>query len=368
MNEMALLTKYPQAVYTHLPEGRQKMGEKFIETINKLDQQDQQQALGLFNNLQQALPVKNYYMANTMYNSLKSSVLAQRNAIAQGKEPTGADDVAIVFSFMKTIEPNSTVREGEYATAQNTGGVGDKIIATYNSLMRGEKLTQEQRENFLAAGGRQMSGHVQAANMVRQQYLDQAKATGLKEGALAVPEFKVPEGIGADSAKTGSGASKDDPFVPQNDKERDEALKAGKWIGNGKGQVWHKDLVGGQLPTDPNAGKFEGGGGKFGGHGASGSWGEPQGQAPQAAPKTVPQARTGQPERWRPVAGESAPPYNHQLPMINTQDFMGPFPTPVWAQPQPQQQLKPGQVISDADMQRILQQIMRPQVTQPTIR
>lgn len=61
---------------------------------------------------------------------------------------TWAWDVAMVFSFMKMLDPWSVVRESEYATAENTWGVDDKVRNTYNKLLNWERLTPEQRNNF----------------------------------------------------------------------------------------------------------------------------------------------------------------------------------------------------------------------------
>jgi hypothetical protein len=63
---------------------------------------------------------------------------------------TPAGDVALVFGFMKTLDPKSTVREGEFATAEQTRGVPDSIRGIYNKVITGERLTPEQRADFIA--------------------------------------------------------------------------------------------------------------------------------------------------------------------------------------------------------------------------
>jgi hypothetical protein len=68
---------------------------------------------------------------------------------ASAEEPSAAGDMALVFNFMKVLDPGSTVREGEYANAQNAGGIDDKIISTYNRMVDGEILTAPQRADFL---------------------------------------------------------------------------------------------------------------------------------------------------------------------------------------------------------------------------
>ena len=78
-------------------------------------------------------------------------------AAALTAAPTGADDIALVFGFMKTIDPTSVVREGEFATAEQTAGVPARIRTTYNKLVNGQRLSPQQRKYFLDAATRQFS-------------------------------------------------------------------------------------------------------------------------------------------------------------------------------------------------------------------
>lgn len=69
---------------------------------------------------------------------------------AVSEEPSAAGDLALIFNFMKMLDPGSTVREGEFATAQNAAGVGQRMQAQYNNIIRGERLTPKQRDDFLS--------------------------------------------------------------------------------------------------------------------------------------------------------------------------------------------------------------------------
>lgn len=64
-------------------------------------------------------------------------------------DSTGASDMALVFSFMKMLDPGSSVMEGEYSNASNTGGVSAKVRNTYNKIIDGQILTPRQRKNFI---------------------------------------------------------------------------------------------------------------------------------------------------------------------------------------------------------------------------
>ena len=63
--------------------------------------------------------------------------------------PNAMNDVALVFKFMRSLDPNSTVREGEFATAKNAGGIPDRIRNAYNSAVSGQFLNEKQRAEML---------------------------------------------------------------------------------------------------------------------------------------------------------------------------------------------------------------------------
>jgi hypothetical protein len=63
-------------------------------------------------------------------------------------QETAAGDLALIFNYMKMLDPGSVVRESEFATAQNAAGVPDRIKNLYNNLNRGERLNPEQRKMF----------------------------------------------------------------------------------------------------------------------------------------------------------------------------------------------------------------------------
>lgn len=69
--------------------------------------------------------------------------------IASAKDPSPAGDLALIFNYMKVLDPGSTVREGEFANAQNAGSVPERVSSLYNNVMKGTRLTEEQRYDFI---------------------------------------------------------------------------------------------------------------------------------------------------------------------------------------------------------------------------
>lgn len=95
---------------------------------------------------------------------------------------TGAGDVALIFGFMKTIDPNSTVREGEFATAQNTGSVPEVARSWYNRAMDGERLTDDQRQRFVEAARNEMIGRLESQKITDKRFADIANKAGIDDG------------------------------------------------------------------------------------------------------------------------------------------------------------------------------------------
>jgi len=68
---------------------------------------------------------------------------------AAGKDPSAAGDLALVFNFMKMLDPGSTVREGEFATAAKAAGLGERFIQLAAKVDSGEILSKDQRKDFI---------------------------------------------------------------------------------------------------------------------------------------------------------------------------------------------------------------------------
>jgi hypothetical protein len=68
--------------------------------------------------------------------------------IGPAKQGDAAAQMSMIFSFMKMLDPGSTVREGEYATAENARGAAESVRNQYNKILKGAFLTSEQVNRF----------------------------------------------------------------------------------------------------------------------------------------------------------------------------------------------------------------------------
>jgi hypothetical protein len=90
-----------------------------------------------FNSLK---PVQDFSLQSSAYGRLAASAA----------DPSPAGDLALIFNYMKVLDPGSTVREGEAASIRNAGNVPQRVIAQYNSLFSGEgSLSEEQRADVV---------------------------------------------------------------------------------------------------------------------------------------------------------------------------------------------------------------------------
>lgn len=80
------------------------------------------------------------------YNVINESKVALESI---AKQPNAATDIAMVFSFMKILDPDSVVRETEYAAAARAAGVPDRIAGVIERIQSGQILTPQQRQEFL---------------------------------------------------------------------------------------------------------------------------------------------------------------------------------------------------------------------------
>ena len=68
---------------------------------------------------------------------------------ASAINPSAAGDLALIFNYMKILDPGSVVRESEFATAAASGSFGERIQAAVQKIVRGERLSPEMRADFV---------------------------------------------------------------------------------------------------------------------------------------------------------------------------------------------------------------------------
>jgi len=106
------------------------------------------------------------------------------------KNPSPAGDIAMVYGFMKVLDPSSVVREGEFATAQNAGSVPDSVRNMYNKALNGERLNEKIRSDFLQQARNLVESQRVMSNDLISRYTEVAKNYKLDPNQVVYDPFK----------------------------------------------------------------------------------------------------------------------------------------------------------------------------------
>ena len=121
---------------------------------------------------------------------------AYHTVVSASKEQTPGSDLALVFAFMKMIDPGSTVREGERAIVENSTNVPDRIRNMYNRITEGVRLTPEQRKDLANQAKAQFTPFQQRQKAVEAQYRRRAESVGIPADNVVLDYGGDPGGSG----------------------------------------------------------------------------------------------------------------------------------------------------------------------------
>ena len=100
-------------------------------------------------NFEQEEKLRKEYTARTKTFGEVSTILSNLEASANAKN--GPGDIALITGFMKMLDPGSVVRETEFATARDTGGLYQKLLNNSQKLQSGQlfALDSKQRQEYV---------------------------------------------------------------------------------------------------------------------------------------------------------------------------------------------------------------------------
>ena len=113
---------------------------------------------------------------------------AYTRIIKSAKDPSAAGDLALIFNYMKVLDPASVVRESEFAAAAKAGGLGPRIQAAVEQIEKGTRLAPEQRADFVNRATQLYQGAEEQARPIYQTYEEIAIARGF-DPKKALPDF-----------------------------------------------------------------------------------------------------------------------------------------------------------------------------------
>lgn len=122
----------------------------------------------------------------------------QQIDVALGKIKTAPDsaagDMSKIFAYMKILDPNSTVREGEYASAEQARGIPEGMLEAYNRTLKGTRLSANQRKDFENAAMQLASSQYANFESATQPHRNRVKELQVDEGQV-LPSFSQQDTI-----------------------------------------------------------------------------------------------------------------------------------------------------------------------------
>jgi hypothetical protein len=133
------------------------------------------------------LSVVSAYRAEPLVRDSTEVAQAAARVITAGQEPSAAGDLALLFAYMKVLDPGSVVRESEFRNASNTAGIPERVLAWRNRVLNGERLSEATRADFLKQTRSLARAQKDKLEAVNQRYRDLATRFGI-DPALVVSD------------------------------------------------------------------------------------------------------------------------------------------------------------------------------------
>ena len=127
--------------------------------------------------------------SNTLLQPFTVVAQALSRIESAAKSPSAAGDIGVLYGFMKLQDPGSTVREGEFATAQNAGSIPDAVRSAYNRAISGERLTDKVRNDFLNTARTQAGSAMEQSQRIQNRYSAIARQNGLDPAQIVYDPF-----------------------------------------------------------------------------------------------------------------------------------------------------------------------------------
>ena len=150
---------------------------------------------GVLNTKQNALVTKviSSFDANPEiknFNSIQTSYGTTKNIIDNGVG--GPADLAMVFGFMKGLDPTSVVRESEYQAAAESGNIFRGAWTKYNGYLKakGGMLPPEVKQEFFNLVGQKLNAQRATYENIRNQKKKQLENQGgIQESDIYLPDY-----------------------------------------------------------------------------------------------------------------------------------------------------------------------------------
>ena len=115
---------------------------------------------------------------------------------SSAEDPSAAGDLALIFAYMRMLDPGSVVRESEFQLAASAGSLPQIAQAGYNRVTSGQRLTPEQRQDFISRAERIYAKQEKEFGSLYDNYATRAERFGYNvDDSLVDYRFANPQEI-----------------------------------------------------------------------------------------------------------------------------------------------------------------------------
>jgi hypothetical protein len=140
-----------------------------------------------------AEPVKTF--ATTQKNAFALKDMVDRAKSGGAGVATGANDIAIVYNFFKTIDPTSVVRESEFASVAQNMGLPASVVSAFQKVSGGGFLPNETRDELVRIANTYLDKQYDDVKNLNETYKSIASQSGIDPKLVDIdlrsPAFKT---------------------------------------------------------------------------------------------------------------------------------------------------------------------------------
>jgi hypothetical protein len=98
----------------------------------------------------------------------------------------GAGDMSLLYQYVKLLDPNSVVRESEFATAAASGSFGERVQGEVNRILSGERMAPSLRQSFRNEATNIYNNQRNSAEQTAERYRGLAESYSLDPARVVV--------------------------------------------------------------------------------------------------------------------------------------------------------------------------------------
>ena len=144
-----------------------------------------------FEKRKEAKGIRAEYQKETEKLGTRGVINSYRDVVSMAAEgSTGKTDIALLTKFMKTLDPGSVVREGEFHIAADASPALRAVVTRMKGLVTGEKLAPADRKEFAAAVTKLLKPKLRTQKEINHRYKSVIRQHGLPH-SLVVEDFSL---------------------------------------------------------------------------------------------------------------------------------------------------------------------------------